>query len=335
MLIKQRIQTYVGVIVALAVAIVFLTAMQSSQAGAQAANTLKITPLRSDLTINRGESKTVEITVTNLTDKAINVHPVSNDFIAGDENGTPALILDENKFAPTHSLKRFMQPLEDASIPAGQSKTFNLVIAVPASAASGGYYGAIRFAPTDPDTGGQVNLSGSVASLILATVPGETVDKMTLTNFDVQKDGKTAPFYFDGKNMQVLVRFMNEGNVQSGPFGKISVKKGDEIVYESDFNTDQPRDMVLPDSARRWQVPIENADSFGHYTVYGTFTYGDSNQTIEVTKSFWVIPPFILYIAAGGLLLIIGIIVTIILLARRGGGGRNRRYTPSSRGHRF
>ena len=95
--------------------------------------------------------------------------------------------------------------------------------------------------------------------------------------------------------------------------------------------------MILPDSARRWDVPLKNIGSFGHYTVYATLTYGKSNQTIETSRSFWVIPWIVIIAAVAVVLLFLGIILAIILLIRRrkrrvrmGGGhhghGGYRRY---------
>ncbi len=269
-------------------------------------NVLKVSPVRSDIEVQPGTSKAVRTIITNLTKAPITVRPVGNDFIAGDERGTPALILDGDSFAPTHSLKRFMAPLSEVTIPASQDKVVNVVITVPKDAQAGGYFGAIRFVPTTPNSGEQVNLSGSVASLMLLKVPGDLVEKLDLTDFEIQQKSKSGAYFHSPDNLQVTVRFANKGNVQVGPFGKVSVKSGNEVVYEADFNTKDPRDMALPDGARRWDIPLEKIGTFGKYTVSATFTYGQKNQTVEVTKSFWVIPTGIV---------IAGILVVALLIA--------------------
>ena len=307
----------------LAVAVVSLASLHASTASAQTANTLKVSPVRSDIQVEAGATRTVETVVTNLTDTAITVKPISNDFIAGDQSGTPALILDEDKFAPSHSLKRFMAPLGNVTIPANESVVVNVVITVPANAQAGGYFGAIRFAPTTPDSGGQVNLSASVASIILLTVPGDMVQKIKLNSFDIQQNGNVNTTFGSPEGLGVVFSFENQGNIHIGPFGKISVKQGDSVVYETDFNNKEPRDVILPDSSRRWEIPFEKIGAFGYYTAVATFTYGTTNQTIEVEKSFWVIPPVFIIGAIVALVLLIGAIITIILVAR------NRRRKPS------
>ena len=314
----QRFQLNILVAAVFAVLIALLASSNLfAQTKTNTANTLKVSPVRTDIEIQPGMSKVVRSIVTNLTDAPITVSAIENDFIAGDERGTPALILDENKYAPSHSLKRFMKPLSDVTIPAKKSKTVNVLITVPKNARAGGYFGAVRFAPTSPDSGGQVNLSASVTSLILMTVPGKVNEKLTLTDLSVQQAGTTGQFFTGTKDLSATVRFKSESDVQLGPFGKVSVKKGDKVIYETDFNNKNPRDVILPDSARRWDIPLSKVDGFGEYTVNATFTYGKKNQTIEVTKSFWIIPWNIIIAVLAGLLILIGIIVLIIVLVRR------------------
>lgn len=322
---KRRILTTA----AAAIAATLLAGVPSSAQTNNSTNVLKISPVRSDIEIKPGETKTVPTTVTNLTKTPITVRAVQNDFVSGDETGTPALILDAGKFAPTHSLKRFMKPLPDVTIPAAQAKTIAVTITVPKDAQAGGYFGAIRFAPTSPDGGGQVNLSASAASLILLTVAGNITEKLHLTSFDIQQDGKTGSYFQTANDIQASFRFENKGNVQVGPIGKLWVKEGGNVIYETDFNNKNPRDVVLPDAARRWEVPLKKIGGFGNYTVGATFTYGKNNQSVEITRSFWVIPQGIIIAAIAGTLALVAVIVGGWLFLR----GYKRRIL-RSHGHR-
>jgi hypothetical protein len=310
---STRVLTIVGMAIALLVGpgVAFAAPVNNST------NTLKISPVRRDVEVKPGESKKFQTTVTNLTDTDITVRAIENDFIAGDEQGTPALILDEMKSAPSHSLKRYMKPIANVTIPAKGAKTVDVVVTMPKDVKAGGYFGAIRFAPVSTETGGQVNLNTSVASLLLVTVPGKVTEKLNLANFEVQQNGKTGEMFGTPDKLQLLARFRNEGGVQEGPFGKVSVVQDDKkLVYETDFNNKDPRDMVLPDSTRRWEIPLKNIGTFGHYTVTATFTYGKNNQSIEVSKSFWVIPQTIIIAAVVGLLVLVALIVGIVLFLK-------------------
>ncbi len=315
---------------AVAIALVSGVFVSSVNAQSSTANTLKVSPVRTDIEIKAGTSKEVPITITNLTGGDVLVSPIENDFVQGDENGTPSIILDANEYAPTHSLKRFMSPLANVKVPANGSAVVKVKITVPASAQAGGYFGALRFAPTTPDGGGQVNLSASVASLILLTVPGPVTEKMDLTDFNVQQGSKAGTDFRTANDLKAVFRFENKGNIQQGPFGKISVSQGDKVVYDYDFNLETPRDVVLPDGARKWEVPLKNIGDFGHYTVNATFTYGSKNESIDVERSFWVIPTAYIIGAIVALLLIIGFIVWLIFFLK----GRKRRQARRGHGRR-
>lgn len=336
-LVKQRVKTNIRKATTLFIAVVaaplFIVApsLAATKDATNNANTLKVSPVRTDIEVPAGTSKKVDTYLTNLTDAPISVRPVTNDFIAGDERGTPALILDADKFAPTHSLKRYMSPLADVTIPAKQTATVPVTITVPQDAQPGGYFGAVRFAPVNPDGGGQVNLSASVASLILMKVPGAAVEKLTMTEFKITQDGQESTYFRTPDNIVINLRFQNNGSVQLAPFGKISVLKDNQVVYDHDFNISNPREMVLPDSARRWDVPLKNLDTFGHYTVKGTFTYGSKNETIEVTKSFWVIPFWMIIAAIAVVVLLIGVIIWIFHFIRKRRDRKNMRSFGNSR----
>lgn len=340
MFVEGRVQANVKIILVivvmlLATAVSFVGLQSTASAADNFTNTLKVSPVRSDIEIAPGMSKVVKITATNITKNPITVSPIENDFVAGDEHGTPAIILDAGKFAPTHSLKRFMQPLENVTIPAGKSQVILVTITVPKNAQPGGYFGAVRLAPAGSENGGQVNLTGSVASLILMTVPGPITEKLDLTNFTIEQNGKSNNIFGSPEGLQASFRFQNKGDAQEAPFGKVSVKQGDKVIYEADFNNKDPRDMILPDSARRFDIPLKDIGTFGNYTVSATLTYGKKNQTIEVMKSFWVIPQMMIIAAIVGLLVLIAIIVGIIfflrnykrrILRNHGGGGLNTHH---------
>ena len=242
-----------------------------------------------------------------MTLKAIN-----NDFVAGSkENGIPDIILDENEYAPTHSLKRFMAPLPNVTVAPGERKAVEVVVNVPRTAQAGGYFGAIRFAPALADGSNSVNVSGSVASLVLLTVPGNLIENLTIKQFAVEQKNKVAARFSSSKNLDVLLRLENKGNVQVAPFGDIFVQKGKKVVYTAKINDTDPKGLVLPDSVRKWQIPLKNIGSFGKYKVTAVVSYGSSNQTMTVEQTIWIIPT--IYII-GGIVAILLILLVIFLI---------------------
>jgi hypothetical protein len=289
------------------------------------ANSMKVSPLRTDLTIKPGYADTTSVFITNLKDTSVTLQAIENDFVAGDEKGTPAIILDQNSYAPTHSLKRFMEPIKDFTVAPHATAEVKLTINVPPTAQAGGYFGALRFASATSENK-QLSLGSSVASLVLLTVPGATVEQLQLTNFDIQQNGTTGSNFRKPNNLSVLVRFQNKGNLQEAPFGQIQVQKGKKLVYSYNFNQQDPKDEILPDSSRRWEVPLKNLGKFGKYTVSGTFGYGSGGQTIQVSKTVWIVPTaYIIGVVGGVLLLILLIVITRLFLK-----GYKRRVLRSS-----
>jgi len=285
-------------------------ATSSSTTTTNKANSLRLFTLRSTPVIKPGESGTVKVQVQNLTTAPLNIKVIENDFVAGDEKGTPAIVLDENSYAPSHSLKRFMVPVPNFTLAPQVKQEVDVKIAVPKTAQAGGYFGAIRFAPAN-NSSEPVSLNSSVASLVLLTVPGPTVEQLTLTNFDIQQNGGTASNFRTPNDLALLVRFQNKGNLQEAPFGQVNIVKGKKVVYTTNFNQDEPKAQILPDSARRWTLPLKNLGKFGKYTINGTFGYGSKGQTINISKTVWIVPTT--YIVGG----VVGILVLLVLI----GGG--------------
>lgn len=270
---------------------------------------LRVSPVRSDITISPGQSKVVNIIVTNVQTVPTNLQAVVNDFTASsNESGNPAIIVNPNQYAQTNSLKRFIEPINNViTVGPGQSVNVPVTINVPADAAGGGYFGLVRFGPAGNTNEPTKNLSlaGSVGSLILLTVPGNIVNKMSVASFDVRTKDSPKTLYFTNKNIDSVIRFQNEGNIQEQPFGKIIVKNNSgKVVYSSEVNNTNPRANVLPGSIRKFTVPLSHLGSFGIYTIEGNFGYGTNGQLLSASTTFYVVP----------LYAVIGFVVLVLLI---------------------
>jgi hypothetical protein len=272
-----------------------------STAGA-GGNGIRISPVRTDLTIKPGETSSLTLTVENITATSAEFEAIINDFVAGNnEQGQPALILDNNKFAPSHSLKRYISDIPNVTINAGESKQVKVSISIPNSAAAGGYYGAVRFSPAGSEkNNNNVTLSASVGSLILVKVPGDLKENLILDSFDVRtSEGAIggSSLFVSSNSLYAVARFKNSGNVHEQPFGKILLKRGDKILQTIEINNTDPKGNVLPDSTRRFAVKLDKVGLWGKYTVQGNFGYGSGGQLISGSTSFFVFP--LVYILIG------------------------------------
>ena len=277
-------------------------------------NALKVSPVRQDLEMDPGTSKTFTVTIENMTTTPAKLHPIINDFTAGnDEKGEPNILLGEDEYAPTHSLKRYITKVSDFTLGSREIKNITFKITVPKDAAGGGYFGAVRFgaAPHDPTQAKNLSLSASVGSLILVRVNGDIREEMTIKSFNARQKDAIKTFFTSNKDVKAVVRFENGGNVQVAPFGKVVLKKGDKAIAEYEINDKIPRGNVLPDSIRRFEVNLDKVGAFGKYKIEGNFGYGSSGQLLSASKTFYVIP-MTLVIAAGTVLVLI-VLLAIVL----------------------
>lgn len=302
---RRRIGTLLGGGLALFAVVII------SSSGAQAAsggNGLRVSPVRSDVTIQPGTSQTVNVTATNVTADTATLQTIVNDFTASsDESGNPAIILNPTQYASSHSLKRFVGPVSTFTLAPGQSKVVPIVITIPKNAAGGGYFGAVRFAPASTNYGSNQNLSlaGSVGSLILAKVPGNITEKLTIASFDTRTDDHVHTVFTTNKKITATARFQNQGNVQEAPFGKILLRdRSNKVLATYEVNNTTPAANVLPDSIRKFTVPLDKVGSFGKFKLQGNFGYGANGQLLTASTTFYVVP----------LPLVIAVVVLIALI---------------------
>jgi hypothetical protein len=276
-------------------------------------NALKVSPVRTDLELKPGESKTIDVYVQNITKTDIKLHAIVNDFTASkDESGTPNIILDENKSAPIRSFKKYVTPIADFSVKPTEQHDVKVTITIPKDADAGGYYGAVRFEPASSDTNQNLSLSASVGSLVLVTVPGDLKESANIASLDARKiDPKTnnetaGSFFTNGKHLFGAVRIQNAGNIQVQPFGKVLLKKSGKTVASYEVNNVSPRGNVLPDSIRKFEFDMSNnVGAFGKYTLEANLGYGTKGELLTATKTFYVVPIPVMIVIALVLLLIL------------------------------
>jgi hypothetical protein len=273
-------------------------------------NGIRVSPVTTNITIAPGSTQVVNIDVTNITSTSDTLQTIVNDFTANpNESGDPEIILNPGQYASSHSLKQFIQPVTNISLAPGQEVEVPITITIPKSAAGGGYYGVVRFAPVTSLKGPNQNvtLAGSVGSLILVKVPGKIAEHVTVAGFNVV-DQKNNPstLFTSSKDLQAVVKFQNEGNLQEQPFGKILVlNRTNKILGTYEINDVYPPGNVLPDSIREFSIPIPAAKSFGEYKLEGNFGYGTDGQLLSANTTFYVVPTSIIVLA---------IVIVVILI---------------------
>lgn len=300
-----KVKKLLEVVVLLVTACLLVGAGPASAAsGPSSANGYRLSPVRTDLDIDRGSSDTVTVYIQNASTAVENLQVVIDDFEAPtNETGYPALLLNGAR-APDHSLQQFSTPLNPKfTLQPNQQEAVNVLIKIPPNAVSGGYYGAVRFFPQGTTGNKNVNLSASVASLVLVTVPGNLKQQVSIVGFGVSQGTSTTThsLFFSNKNLQAITRFNNSGNVQEQPFGKVVLKRGSTVLGTYAVNNSLAPGNVLPDSIRLFSVGISKVGWYGKYKIEGNFGYGSKGQLLTASSTFYVIP-------------ILGVIIVVLVI---------------------
>jgi hypothetical protein len=280
---------------------------QSSGEGAQA---LEIGPPIINLVADPGETVSATISIRDVSDGPLLVTAQINDFVAGDELGTPKLLLEDGEESP-YSMKTWFSPIGSLELQPREIVEQRIQIHVPASAAPGGYYSVIRFTGTAPDidTSG-VSLSASIGSLVFLRVNGDVERNISIEEFTTSSRGN-ATGLFQSAPIDFVVRLKNEGTIHEQPTGKVTVSDmfGNKVGI---VNVNLPPRNILPDSVRKFEQSFDssvigNRFLFGRYTADLEVAYGDG-QTVTSRISFWVIP----YTLIG--VIVLGLIAAFVLL---------------------
>src|SRR5665213_366600 len=81
-------------------------------AAAPQATGYTISPVETEITVNKGTTQTIELSVQNPANTTVDIKAVVNDFIASNnESGSPELILNSNSALPTNNFISLVSPI--------------------------------------------------------------------------------------------------------------------------------------------------------------------------------------------------------------------------------
>jgi len=275
---------------------------------AQAGQGLEISPPLLSLNADPGQVLHADMRVRNVTSQTLLSHAQYNDFVAGGEDGQPKILLNDTEQSP-YSIKDWLGSIATVSLAPHEQKSIAVTITVPSNASPGGHYGVIRFTGTPPELDqSAVSLSASVGTLILVTVSGNIHEQAKLIEISTSQNNKNRSLFEYGP-ITITARVQNTGNVHLQPQGTITVTNmwGKRVA---NFQVNQSKGNVLPQSIRRFSVTLNNKLLFGRYKIMADVVYGKDSTIVSRSAYFWVIPYKLIVI-------ILAILVLIVFLIRR------------------
>lgn len=285
---------------------------------ASAAEEMKITitpPLIKN-NVEKGQTWSSVIKVTNNTLSDLPVYTQVMDFKSREDGAGPQFITEKNDAESNQFLASSWVNIEAGpiNIPAQESVEIPFVIKVPADASPGGHYAAILIGNQSSGevAGTAIKISSQVSSLLFLSVKGEVVERGDIREFSTDKN------VYQEAHADLTVRFENTGNVHLQPQGEIGIYNifGKQVEKFLVNQSSGDYGNVLPASIRKWIFTWDGSKSpfsMGRYRADLILSYGNqSKETKNASLFFWVINYKWLGIIIGSLLLIILLIQFLI-----------------------
>ena len=290
MKIKQSL--FLAILLSMGIAMLANTNIASAQG-----ISIKFSPTRIEEIVDPGEVLYKNIEVTNQSDIAKTFFVYIKDFVAEGEGGVAKLLPPGSQDYTTIAswIKADTEGMEFGSY---QTKTINFSIEVPENAGPGGHYGALVVGTEPPniraegeDKGAAISIAQQTGPLILLQVRGDVIEEASIREFSTDKEVYGTPF-----DIKFISRVENHGNVHIKPMGSIGIINmfGKEVEKIS-FN--DVGSNVLPNTIRRFEDNWNGDFAFGRYKAIIGLSYGTSakfggqgKKSIDMEKTFWIIP---------------------------------------------
>ena len=257
---------------------------------------LEISPPSQEGIVNPGETKIITAKIRNPGSSKLPISVHIEDFLAKGEEGQVELTSQ----SPYSVISWTQVSPEKFELAPGESKEVTATIKVPSDAA-GGRFGSFVFAvQPDAPEGTAATVSQQVASLFLLKVSGPVDEKLTVKTFNAPKFSEFGPIPFD-------ININNSGNVHVKTYGLVNVtdmfgNKVSDIVVKGT--------NVFPQAERNVKASLDKPFLFGKYSATALLYYGEKNETLTATTTFFVFPVRIA-------LVIIAILLILFFMRKR------------------
>lgn len=243
-------------------------------------------PGKVELSLNPGESKTVEVALSNrMGDDRIFEIVVEDMEGSNDPEQTVVLLGDDRG---PYSLRDYFSVASwKFMLPHAKKAIIPVTVTMPQDVEPGGYYGSILFTTTSnkPENmqgaQGGASIISRIGVLFFVTVPGEEAYDGSLESFSTNGN-----FFLEGPiSFQML--FRNKGNIHLNPSGEIKITN--MIGTEVDRIPVEPW-FALPQSLRLREVTWDRLALAGRYTATAEIKRGYSETVDTMSLTFWVVP---------------------------------------------
>lgn len=260
---------------------------------AEAAESLRVQPLRSRPVITAGETRSDKISLRNTGATSLTINLSVERFEVSDEQYNYRFGAGQ-----ASDWVRFVD--QEFRLDPGQEREAAYSVAIPATAAPGGYYFALFAAGETPQTDA-IREVKRVASMIYLEVPGEL-------NRDGAVLGVGLPWLSLDRRLAYELRLINQGNTHYETDTRLQMR----TIFGQGIIDKQITGLLLPGSIRSFTGELELPPWPGLYRVDGKTSFPNGTQ---ILPSRYIVYAPIWFIA--GLVVIACGVVTVWLVRRR------------------
>ncbi len=246
-------------------------------------------PGRFSLEIAPGETKVVEMTVTNRMGIP-KTFIFETEDMAGTDDPDVSIVLLGDEVGP-YTIRDYIQVPEGRfRLEHAQRARIPVTVSLPPDAEPGGYYGSLLVSiiseEGEKDEGEVVpgtKIVSRIGTLFFITTPGDIVRSSEVKSFATVGDQK----FFSKGPVEFNIVTENTGSVHVTPSGELRVFNtlGNEVGF-----TELLPWHVLPKSVRNKEISWEREFLVGRYTATIKIHRGYGDVIDELSYTFWVIP---------------------------------------------
>ena len=247
-------------------------------------------PGKIELQIEPGESKIVEITISNRTGVKKTFDVLTEDFTGSSDPSQTVMLLGSDR--GPYSMKDYVSVSAPRfTLGHNERARIPVTISIPADAEPGGRYGSVLVSTVSTEakvadeqgTQPQSAVISRIGSLFFVTIPGKVEKAGALRDFTTVPE---QSFYQNGPiNFGVL--FENTGAIHLIPRGELRIKN----IFDEEVGYLQIEPwFVMPKSLRLREITWDRDFLFGRYTATVQINKGYDDALDTMNYSFWVLP---------------------------------------------
>ena len=275
----------------------------SNIAGVSSQGSFVVGPAKSELSLNPGETKNIELRIQNRMGRTQSFEISFEDFVASKDLDQTVVLAGSEIKSQTSLVEYIRVEKNNFTLEQGDELVLPVTISIPEQVSPGGRFGAVVVSAvslkenngTEERAYSGASVVSRIASLMFVKVNGDVVTSGTLSDFSTKNN---QAVFWSGE-VPVRMLFKNTGTVHVNPYGIITVKdifgsRVGEVQIDPWF--------VLPGSSRTRDVSLRKEGLLGRYTATLEINpgYGSTTQVKQI--AFYVVSP-------------VAVIITVIISA--------------------